>query len=174
MPETPACGRTGVTTEISSLTASNTTITVGRIRIASGTFSASGLGVRQALHQPHHVVAEIAEQARRHRRQIVGRAMRSPRSARAGSRGERLVALGSKARGSSAWRSISATPSWQRQTRSGSSPIIEIAAAHRAAFDGFEQEGRRRAPVPQLEEAATGVTRSPTSVVAGRPASPAS
>ena len=44
------CGRAGVTTMISSRTVSNTTITVGRSKIASGTPSASGLaGGRRSI-----------------------------------------------------------------------------------------------------------------------------
>jgi hypothetical protein len=44
LADAPGGGRTGVTSEISSRTASNTTMTVGRMRIASGTPSASGFG----------------------------------------------------------------------------------------------------------------------------------
>jgi hypothetical protein len=42
--ETPVRGLMGVMSEISSRTPSNTTITVGRIMMASGTPSASGFG----------------------------------------------------------------------------------------------------------------------------------
>src|SRR5207302_4662496 len=42
--ETPLSGRTGVTTVIASLTASNTTTTVGRTSTASGMPIGSGLG----------------------------------------------------------------------------------------------------------------------------------
>ena len=123
--ETPATGRIGVTTTISSRTLSNTTITVGRIRIASGTPIGSGLAGGEALHLAHHVVAEIAEDARRHRRQARGqvdarfcqqRAQRLERLAGAGDEGLRVdrgapVDLGALA--------------VERQMRSGSRPIIE-------------------------------------------------
>jgi hypothetical protein len=45
---------------------------VGRTRIASGRPSGIGIGRRQPLHQADHVVADIAEQPGRHRRQILG------------------------------------------------------------------------------------------------------
>jgi hypothetical protein len=44
LAEMPGSGRTGVTTVMVSLIASNTTISVGRIRIASGTPIGSALG----------------------------------------------------------------------------------------------------------------------------------
>ncbi len=72
LASTPFSGRTGVTTVIESFTASNTTMMVGRTSTASGMPIGSGFGRRQFLHQPHHVVAEIAEHAGGHRRQAVG------------------------------------------------------------------------------------------------------
>ena len=62
-----------------------------------------GIGRRQIFHQPHHVVAEIAEHAGRHRRQAVGqidaafgdqRAQRVERRIRAGRKG---VGFGARA-----------------------------------------------------------------------------
>ncbi len=90
----PPSGRTGVTMVISSFTASNTTIERrAASTIASGRPIGSGLAGRQFLHQAHHVVAEIAEDAGRHRRQAVRQLDRdSRRSARAAPSKRRLGA----------------------------------------------------------------------------------
>ena len=85
-----------------------------------------GLGRRQALHMAHHVVAEIAEYAGRHRRQAGGNV--DPRfGEQRAQRVERLAGAGRRKRpGScSARRLISDWPPVERQTMSGSRPIIE-------------------------------------------------
>ena len=71
-PSRPVSGRTGVTTVMVSCTASNTTTMVGRIEDRVGNADRVGIGRRKLLHQPHHVVAEIAEHAGGHRRQCLG------------------------------------------------------------------------------------------------------
>ncbi len=84
-----------------------------------------GLGRREPLHLAHHVVAEIAEHARRHRRHAFGlrhggfgdqRAQRDQRFFRA-----RLESVASV----SARRLMSALPALARHATSGSRPIIE-------------------------------------------------
>ena len=96
------------------------------------------------------------------RRRAAGRSRRSaPAGSSSGARSSGTKALADRAPA----RSSAARPSWQRQTRSGSSPIIEKRPAHRAALDRFEQEGRaRRGRCRSFRKAATGVRRSPTSV----------
>ena len=130
---------------------------------------------RQALHQPHHVVAEIAEQPGRHRRQVVARAA------------DALSAMSAR-RLSSGGPSSARTRSGRRQRlpvdrgdavlaapdQVGVEADHRVAAAHRAALDGFEQErGARRGRARSFRKAATGVSRSPTRVARTTPASPA-
>ena len=124
-----------------------------------GTPSTSRFFAGSALHQPHHVVAEIAEQPGRHRRQA-GRHVEpaSRRSARAGSRAPAGRPATKACGAERAWRLISARPSRQRQIRSGSMPMIGIAPARRAALDALQQEGVRPA-MRQLEEGARPASR---------------
>ena len=118
---------------------------VGRIRIASGMPIGSGLGARQLLHQPHHVVAEIAEQAGRHRRQLFGQRdaafgdQRAQRVERRLGAGREAVRLGARRAVDLGARAVRAPD------QVGLEPDDRIAAAHRAAFDRFEQEAHWRA-----------------------------
>ena len=73
-PSAPRCrasGCTGVTTIISSFTASNTTMMVGRTNTLSGTSSASGLWLGRRSIEPHGVVAHVADDAGGDRRQLL-------------------------------------------------------------------------------------------------------
>ena len=123
---TLASGRTGVTTVMESSTASNTITTVGRSMIGVREADRIRIGRRQFLHQPHHVVAEIAEQAGRHRRQLLGQ-----RDAAFGDQRAQAPASGGSGQGLKAsgllraTRLISARVPAARQMRSGSSPMIE-------------------------------------------------
>ena len=139
----PECARTGVTTVIVSSTASKAMTSVGRTRIASGMPIGSWPGLRQVLHQPHHVVTEIAEHAGGHRRQSRGQrdaafgddvAQRCERrivgrhkSSRIGER--RAVDLGALA--------VDAKDEIRLE------PDDRIAAAHRAAFDQLQKKAHR-------------------------------
>ena len=143
--------------EISSRTASKTTITVGRIRMASGTLERVRVGLRQALHLAHHVVAEIAEEARRHRRQVVREGQGALGDQRAQAlEGRTLVAARRRLARSAALRSIAATPVLAAPDEIGIEADHREAPAHGAAFDGFEQEGGALAAVPQLQEGRDG------------------
>ena len=103
-----------------------------------------GMAGGQLLHQPHHVVAEIAEHAGRHRRQAVGQ-----RDAAFGDqRAQRLERrLAGRARSRRAWRCalrlISARAPFDAPDQVGLEADDRIAAAHRAAFDRLEQEAHR-------------------------------
>ena len=118
-----APARTGVTTVSSSFTASKIATMRGRIRIASGTPIASRLGRRQLLHQPHHVVGEVAENAGRHRRQARGHGdaafgdQRAERGSASPSHGAKRVKVGRA-------RDLRSPPS-ARKIRSGSKPSME-------------------------------------------------
>ena len=67
-----ARGYTGAASVSSSFTLSKIANSVGRISSASGTPMIVAVLLRQRLHQPDHVVAEIADQTARHRRQMRG------------------------------------------------------------------------------------------------------
>ena len=110
-----------------------------------------GLGRRQALHAPHHVVAEIAENARRHRRQAgrhvdarfgEQRSQRLERIAGAGDEGVRIDERPAVDLGALAGRA---------EDEVGIEADHRIAAALRAALDRFEQEHVARAAARQLE-----------------------
>ncbi len=141
----PACGRTGVTTVMVSLTVSKATITRRPHQHRIGNAERIGTRRRQILHQPHHVVAEIAEHAGRHRRQRRGqRDAALARSARARpSSGASLT--GTKAAGS-VWtvRLISARSAVDAENDIRVEADDRIAAAHGAAFDRFQQKAHRR------------------------------
>ena len=110
-----------------------------------------GLGRREALHAPHHVVAEIAEYARRHRRQP-GRHLdarfgeqRSQRIERIAGAGDESVRIGERPAvdlGAIAGRA---------EDQVGIEADHRIAAALRSALDRFEQEHVARAPARKLE-----------------------
>ena len=125
---------------ISSRTLSKITIMVGRIRRASGTPTGSGLSSRQALDQAHHVVAEIAEQAGRHRRS----ALRQFDAALGDEVAQGLQRMGraTDSNPSSAGlavdrgRAVLAAPD-----QVGLEADHRIAPARCAAFDRFQQEG---------------------------------
>ena len=117
--------RTGVTMVIVSSTASKTMTTVGRTRIASGMPIGSRRGRRQILHQPHHVVAEIAEYAGGHRRQR-GRQRDAAFGDERAQRGERRGAGRREGRRIGLRRAVDlGVPPLTRKIRSGSSPMIE-------------------------------------------------
>ena len=150
-PTRPAAGRTGVTIAISSRAASNTTMTVGRMSSASGTPIGSGLAGAQALHPPHHVVAEIAEHARRHRRQArrqldarfgEQRPQRLERIAGAGDEGVRVVQRAPVDLGPLAGRA-------EDEVRV--EPDHRIASALGAALDRLEEEHVAGASARELE-----------------------
>ena len=126
-----------------SFTASNTTIERRPDQHRVGDADRIGMGGRQFLHQPHHVVAEIAEHAGGHRRQALGqrdaafgdqRAQRLERRLRAGRKARRIAARVAVDLGLRAVRS---------PDQVGIEPDHRIAAAHRAAFDRLEQEAHR-------------------------------
>ena len=110
-----------------------------------------GIGRRQFLHQPHHVVAEIAEHAGRHRRQAVGQvdaAFRDQRAQRLERRlgaGREGVGLGARAAVDLGLRAVGAPDQIRLE------PDDRIAAAHRAAFHRLQQKAHRLAAA-ELEE----------------------
>ena len=100
-----------------------------------------GLDVRKLLDQPHGVVAQIAEHARRHGRQVLGDvelggveqfAQRLERAGLAGLEGVRVLEWALVDFGHVAVRA---------PQHVGIEADNRIAAAHGAAFDGFEEEG---------------------------------
>ena len=125
---------------IESCTASNTITTVGRSMIGVRQADRIRIGRRQLLHQPHHVVAEIAEQAGHHRRQLLGQRDAAFGDQRA-QRGERRLGQGAKASGFAARRAVDlGARAVGAPDDVGLEPDDRIAAAHRAAFDRLEQE----------------------------------
>ena len=110
-----------------------------------------GLGRREALHTPHHVVAEIAEYACRHRRQArrhfdarfgKQRSQRVERVARAGDESVRIDKRPAVDLGMIAARA---------EDEVGIEADHRIAAALRSALDRFEQEHIARAAARKLE-----------------------
>ena len=107
-----------------------------------------GIGRRQFLHQPHHVVAEIAEDAGRHGRQRVGQLDPAFGDQRAQGRKRRLVA----GREGAPRRAVDlGAPADGAPDQVGLEPDDRIAPAHRAAFDRFQQKAHRPA-AGDLEE----------------------
>ena len=163
--ETPLSGRTGVTTVMVSFTASNTTTMVGRTITASGIADRIRIGLRQLLHLPHHVVAEIAEDAGRHRRQRLGQFDTAFGEEGAQRLERRLVAGRETGRAYAARVAIDLGAAVDRAPdHVGIESDDRIASADRAALDRFQEEAHRP-PVGDLEKADTGVSRSETSVV---------
>ncbi len=115
-----------------------------------GDAGAGLLRLGQALHQAHHVVAEIAEHAGRHRRQALG--LRNgtlfEQGAQALESRARIVeeAL-AQSRAAERGLAVMAAPDQVRLQ-----PDHRIAAAHGAALDRFEQEGRAGRGMAQLQE----------------------
>jgi len=102
-----------------------------------------GIGLRQFLHQPHHVVAEISEDAGSHGRQHVGQFDPTFRDERTQSRQGGFVARG-KAIRLVANRAIDLrAPSHGPPDEIGVEPDDGIAPAHRAALDRFQQKTHR-------------------------------
>ena len=132
----------------------------GRIRMASGTRIASGFGVRQLLHQPHHVVGEVAEDAGRHRRQAARHGDAAFADQRA-ERGERVLRRRARsARGPARARSRPCRPRRGRGGR-GRSRSSNSARARRRLPP--IPAGRRSARLPaSFRKAETGVSRSET------------
>ncbi len=98
------------------------------------------IGIRQALHQPDHVVAEIAEQPGRHRRQR--RRQVDPAFGDQGAqRGERAVGAGLEAAQIMARLAIDLDPvAKAAPDQIGLHADRRVAAAHRPAFDRFQEE----------------------------------
>ena len=128
--------------------------------------------IRQALHLAHHVVAEITEETGSHRRHVVAerqgalgdqRAKAFERRALIRHEVSRLVERAAIDRRDA----VLAPPD-----EIGVEPDHRETPADGAALDGFEKEGRPRRPCRNLRKAATGVSRSPTSVVRRTAASP--
>ncbi len=78
-----------------------------------------GIGRGQLLHQPHHVVAEIAEHAGRHRRQVVGQRDAAFGDQRAQRLERRLRARRRNASGVGARRAVDLGALRRRRARSG-------------------------------------------------------
>ena len=103
------------------------------------------IGRRQFLHQPHHVVAEIAEHAGRHRRQAVGQCDAAFRDQRAQCLERRLgaghegIRLRARAPVDLGARAIGAPDQVGLDADDG------MAAAHCAAFHRLQQEAHRLA-----------------------------
>ena len=104
-----------------------------------------GIGRRQLLHQPHHVVAEIAEHAGRHRRGIFRQL-----DAAFGEQARAAIAAAARR---AARRPVGRSPALAVDRglaalappdQVGVEADHRIAAAHRAALDQFEQEGIAR------------------------------
>ena len=125
-PATPRSGRTGVTTVISSFDRIEHHDDGRADQHRVGNADRVGVGLRQLLHQAHHVVAEIAEDAGRHRRQPVGQrdAAFGDQRAQRCQRRPRCRARRRRARCARV-RLISACAVDERQIRSGSRPMIE-------------------------------------------------
>ena len=129
----------------------------------SGTSSARASLAGSSLHQPHRVVAHVAEDAGGDRRQPGGSSMRHSASKRA-ERGRARRRGAARSASRSGPRLISAFAAGGAPDQVRVEADDGIAPAHGAALDRFQQEahcgGCRRA-----SEAETGVSRSATSRV---------
>ena len=102
-----------------------------------------GTGLRQVLHQPHHVVAEIAEYAGGHRRQSRGQ-----RNAALGNdvaqRRERRIAGRYESGGIGGRRAVDlGALAVDAEDKVRLEPDDRIAAAHRAALDRLQKKTHR-------------------------------